>query len=45
MKILVTGGAGYKGNQLCHALLQEGHDVTLLDNFVYGYAPARKTNR
>lgn len=37
MKILVTGGAGYKGVKLSTKLLNEGHDVTILDNFMYGY--------
>ena len=37
MKILVTGGAGYKGVVLVKKLLERGHAVTLLDNFMYGY--------
>jgi len=37
MKILVTGGAGYKGVVLVAELLQRGHEVTLMDNFIYGY--------
>lgn len=37
MKILVTGGAGYKGVILVKRLLESGHAVTLLDNFMYGY--------
>ena len=36
MKILVTGGAGYIGSILCEHLLQSGHDVTVLDNLMYG---------
>lgn len=32
MKILVTGGAGYIGSHTCVALLDAGHDVTVLDN-------------
>lgn len=39
MKILVTGGAGYKGVKLVKRLLEEGYDVTLLDNFMYGFEP------
>lgn len=37
MKILITGGAGYKGIILTEKLLQKGHDVTILDNFMYGF--------
>ena len=40
MKILVTGGAGYKGLALTRALLELGHQVTILDNFMYGYDAA-----
>jgi nucleoside-diphosphate-sugar epimerase len=36
-KILITGGAGYKGVLLTDALLKLNHDVTILDNFMYGY--------
>lgn len=37
MNILVTGGAGYKGIVLTQELLNLGHQVTILDNFMYGY--------
>ena len=35
-KVLVTGGAGYKGTLLVEALLDRECAVTLLDNFMYG---------
>lgn len=36
MKILVTGGAGFIGSNLCEFLLAEGHTVRCLDNFATG---------
>ncbi len=39
MKILLTGGAGYKGIVLTTKLLEKGYKVTILDNFMYGYEP------
>lgn len=36
MRILVTGGAGFIGANLCRALLQRDCSVTVLDNFCTG---------
>ena len=36
MKILVTGGAGFLGSNLCNRLLNDGHFVVCLDNFFTG---------
>ncbi len=32
MQILVTGGAGYIGSHTCICLLEQGHDVIVIDN-------------
>jgi UDP-glucuronate decarboxylase len=40
MRILVTGGAGFLGSNLCDRLLTDGHEVVCMDNFFTG----RKTN-
>ncbi len=36
MKVVVTGGAGFIGSHLCKRLLDEGHHVLCLDNFITG---------
>lgn len=36
-KVLVTGGAGFIGSNLCDALLQRGASVICLDNFSTGH--------
>lgn len=35
-KVLVTGGAGFLGSNLCHALADLGARVTALDGFLFG---------
>lgn len=35
-KVLVTGGAGFLGANLCHALAQRGGRVVALDGFLFG---------
>lgn len=37
MNVLVTGGAGFIGSNLCEYLLEEGHTVRCLDNFATGH--------
>lgn len=37
MKILITGGAGFIGSNLCEYFLSKGYKVVCLDNFATGY--------
>jgi len=36
MRILITGAAGFLGSHLCDRLIQEGHAVVGMDNFITG---------
>ena len=36
MKALITGGAGFIGSHLTEALLDQGHEVLILDNLSTG---------
>ena len=37
MKILITGGAGFIGSNLCDYFIQKGNEVICLDNFATGH--------
>jgi UDP-N-acetylglucosamine 4-epimerase len=37
MNILITGGAGFIGSNLCEYFLDKGHQVVCLDNFATGH--------
>jgi len=36
MKVIVTGGAGFIGSHIADLLINEGHDVCIIDNLVHG---------
>lgn len=36
MKVLITGGAGFVGSHLADRLLEEGHEVLVIDNYSTG---------
>ncbi len=35
-RTLITGGAGFLGSHLCDCLLEKGHEVLCMDNFITG---------
>lgn len=37
IKVLVTGGAGFIGSNLCEYLIKKGFEVVCLDNFSTGH--------
>lgn len=45
MRILLTGGAGFIGNTLALRLLQDGHEVVVVDNVNDYYDPSLKEAR
>jgi UDP-glucose 4-epimerase len=40
MTILVTGGAGYIGSHMVHALVESGESVVVIDNLITGFSSA-----
>jgi UDP-glucose 4-epimerase len=38
MRVFITGGAGFIGSHLCDALIEQGHQVSILDNMSTGSA-------
>lgn len=36
MKVLITGGAGFIGSHMAAYLLEQGHEVTIIDNYITG---------
>jgi nucleoside-diphosphate-sugar epimerase len=45
MRALVTGGAGYIGSCVVEELLTGGHEVRVLDNFLWGREPLEKVEQ
>ena len=36
MRILITGAAGFLGSHLCDRLIDMGHEIIGMDNFITG---------
>jgi UDP-glucuronate 4-epimerase len=45
MNILITGGAGFIGSQVAKKLIQENHNIIIVDNFNDYYDPQLKEDR
>ncbi len=43
-KILVCGGAGFIGSNLCNIMAEKGHDVTAFDNLYLGWKENLNSN-
>ena len=41
MTVLVTGGAGYIGSHMVHALVEAGESVVVIDNLSTGFSALR----
>lgn len=44
MRVLLTGGSGYLGSILTRKLLKKGHNVRVLDNFLFGKESLKEVN-
>ena len=42
MRILITGGLGFIGSHTCDRLLNDGHEVSIIDNLDAYYSPLEK---
>ena len=45
MKILLTGGAGFIGMHVARSLVEQSHDVVIIDNLNDYYSPQLKLDR
>ncbi|MGA7293689.1 MAG: NAD-dependent epimerase/dehydratase family protein [Terriglobales bacterium] len=44
MTVLVTGGAGYIGSHVAHALRRSGYEAVIYDNLSTGFRSLRASN-